>query len=194
MSGTLFPGWRPEGGDRERLAGLAASLAAARPADGPRLQMRRPDQWHVTLCFLGRELRHLVTPALLDAFADAATRIPPHGFTIERLACWRQSGVIVALPRACNALQALCDATHAAARRCGIPADKPGGQPHITLAYVARGLDGQPWLDDVDCSDAQLRVARFELLFNPGGRYEALGAWPLTGTALPAAPSQPSLL
>ena len=194
MSGALFPAWRPDAGDRERLAGLAASLAAARPANGPRPQMRRPDQWHVTLCFLGRDPRHLATPALPRAFAGVAARIPPHDFTVERLAYWPRSGVIVALPRACEALQALCDATYAAARRCGIDAGKPTRQPHITLAYLARGLDGQPWLDAVDCGGAPLRVARFELLFNPGGRYEALGQWPLAGTALPATPSQPPLL
>lgn len=194
MSLALFPGWRPDAGDRERLAGLAASLAAARPAGGPRLQTRRPDQWHVTLCFLGHDLRHLVTPALHEAFAAAAARIPPHDFSVERLAYWRQSGAIVALPRPCDALQALCDATHDAARRCGIRAEKPTRQPHVTLAYLARGLDEQPWLEAVDCGGAPLRVARFELLFNPGGRYETLGDWPLTGTALPAAPSQPSLL
>ena len=194
MSGTLFPGWRPDAAGRERLQAVVASLAAARPADGPGLQLRRPDQWHVTLCFLGYDLRHKVTPSLLEAFADVAARIPPHAFAIERLACWRQSGVIVALPRPCDALQALCEATHAAARRCGIPAEKPTGQPHVTLAYVPRGLEAQPWLDGVDCSGAPLRVAGFELLFNPGGRYEALGEWPLTGGALPQPPSQPSLL
>ena len=127
--------------------------------------------------------------ALWSAFSGVAARIPPHGFAIERLACWRQSGVIVALPRASDALQALCDATCAAARRCGIPAESPTGQPHITLAYVERGLDAQPWLDKVDCSGAPLRVEGFELLINPGGRYEALGEWPLTGAALPDVPS-----
>lgn len=193
MSGTLFPGWRPDAGGRERLAEVARALSAACPGGGPRLQMRRPDQWHVTLCFLGRDLRHLVTPPLLGAFAAVAARIPPHAFAIERLACWHQSGVIVALPRHCDALQALCDATHAAARRCGIPAE-PTSQPHITLAYIERGLDALPWLDKVDYSGAPLRVEGFELLFNPGGRYDALGEWPLTGTGLQDAPCQPSRL
>ena len=38
-----------------------------------------------------------------------------------------------------------------------------------------------------------LAVEGFELLFNPGGRYDALGAWPLRGAALPSPPQQPTL-
>lgn len=194
MSQALFPGWRPDAGGRERLAALIASLVAARPDGAPKLQPRRPDQWHATLCFIGYELRHLVTPALLDAFADAATRIPPHAFTVERVAYWRQSGAVVALPHACEELQALCDATRDAIRRCGLRPAQVTTQPHVTLAYLDRGLADQSWLTGIDCSGAPLRVDRFELLFNPGGRYEALAQWRLTGTALAVEPRQASLL
>ncbi|HRO26671.1 MAG TPA: 2'-5' RNA ligase family protein [Luteimonas sp.] len=194
MSQALFPGWRPDADGRERLATVADAIAAARPGDAPKPQRRRPDQWHATLCFLGYDLRHVVTPTLLDAFADAAARIPPHAFTLERVAYWRQSGAVVALPRSCDALQALCDATRDAAKRCGIRPKQVTTQPHVTLAYLDRGLDGQAWLEAVDCAGASLRVDGFELLFNPGGSYEALAAWPLTGTSLPAAPRQASLL
>ena len=134
-----------------------------------------------------------MTPALLDAFAGVATCIPPHTCTVERVAYWPQSGAVVALPHACAPLQALCDATIRAARRCGIRPKQVTTQPHVTLAYLERGLDEQPWLDAVDCAGAPLRIDRFELLFNPGGRYEALGAWPLLGTDLPAQPHQAGL-
>lgn len=194
MSQALFPGWRPDADGRERLAAIADAIAAARPQDGPGLQRRRADQWHATLCLFGYELRHLVTPPLLDALAGVAMRIPPHAFTIERVAYWRQSGAVVALPHACAALQALCDATRDAARACGIRPSQVTTQPHITLAYLERGLDPQPWLDAVDCAGAPLRVENFELLFNPGGRYESLGDWVLFGEGLPPpAPRQPGL-
>lgn len=194
MSQALFPGWRPDADGRERLAAVADAIAAARPADGPKLQRRRADQWHATLCFLGYDLRHLATPALLAAFAAAAARIPPHVFTVERVAYWHQSGAVVALPHPCPALQALCDATRDAARACGIRPQQVTTQPHVTLAYLDRGLDPQAWLDAVDCTGAPLRVDRFELLFNPGGHYEALGEWRLRGSRLPPpAPSQPGL-
>ena len=194
MSQALFPGWRPDADGLGQLKAVADAIAVERPVDGPKLQRRRADQWHATLCFLGYDLRRLVTPALLEAFADAATRIPPHAFSVERVAYWRQSGAVVALPHASDALLALCEASHHAVRRCGIRPQQVTTQPHLTLAYLDRGLDAQAWLDAVDCAGATLRVERFELLFNPGGHYEALGEWTLRGTGLPPpAPSQPGL-
>ncbi len=157
------------------------------------MQLRRPDQWHVTLCFVGETPGPVVAPALLAAFADAATRIPPHRFTIERLAYWRHSGAVVALPASCPALQALCDASHDAIRRAGVAPRERTTRPHLTLAFLDRGLPPQPWVDGVDCDGDPLAVDRFELLFNPGGRYDALGAWPLTGAALPEPPRQDAL-
>lgn len=193
MSQALFPGWRPDAAGRDGLAALAARLQAARPDGAPRPQPRRPDQWHATLCFIGYDQADTATPALHGALGGVAQRIPPHAFSIERITYWRQSGAVVALPADCPALQALCDATRDAIRGCGIRPLQVTTQPHVTLAYLDRHLEAQPWLDGVDCDVGPLRVERFELLFNPGGRYEALGAWPLTGTTLPAKPEQASL-
>lgn len=193
MSQALFPGWRPDAVNQERLAPVVAALHDARPAHAPPLTRRRPDQWHATLCFVGHGVQHLATPALLQAFADAAARIPPHSFTIERMVYWPGSGAVVALPHACPPLQELCDATHDALRRCGIKPMQVTRQPHITLAYLGKHHPPQPWLDGVDCTCNPLVVERFELLFNPGGRYEALGEWPLTGPALPPPPQQVTL-
>ncbi len=194
MSRALFPGWRPDAGGRERLAAVASALAAARPDGAPRLQPRRPDQWHATLCFIGYDVRHLATPALLDAFAGVATRLPAHAFTVERVAYWPQSGAVVALPRRCDALQALCDAARDAIRGRGIRPLQVTTQPHVTLAYLDRHLPAQPWLDAVDCGGDAVRVDGFELLYNPGGRYEPLAAWPLTGASLVLPPQQAPLL
>lgn len=193
MSGALFPGWRPDAGGREQVATLADRLREARPDGAPRLQPRRPDQWHATLCFIGYDAISLATPTLADALADAARRIPPHGFTIERVAYWAGSGAVVALPHDCPTLQALCDAMRDAIRRCGIRPLQVTTQPHVTLAYLGRHLPAQPWLDGIDCRVGTLRVERFELLFNPGGRYEALGEWALTGTGIPEEPEQARL-
>jgi len=193
VSGALFPGWRPDAAGRERLAALAAALQAARPGNGPRLQPRRGDQWHATLCFIGYDAIHLATPALLEALAAAAQRIPAHTFRVERLAYWPQSGAVVALPRECTALQALCDAVRDAIRACGIPPLQVTTQPHVTLAYLERHLPAQAWLDAIDCDGDALRVDAFELLVNAGDRYEALAEWPLTGLALPSRPTQATL-
>ena len=195
MSQALFPGWRPGADDAARLVPVAAALRDAGRERGLEPLARRPDQWHATLCFLGYDLRHLVAPALLDAFARAAAGIPAHDFRIERVAYWPQSGAVVALPFDCPPLQALCDATRDAIRRCGIAPLQVTTRPHVTLAYLDRHLAPQAWLDDIDCgATGTFRVDSFELLFNPGGRYEALASWALTGAALAPPPRQGTLL
>src|SRR3546814_18403487 len=107
----------------------------------------------VTLCCIGQGERHLATPALLGSFARASAHIPPHSFRIERIAYW-PSGAVVALPFDCPELQALCDATRDAIRRCGISPLQVTTQPHVTLAYLDRHLAAQDWLHDIDCSAA----------------------------------------
>ena len=164
------------------LAAVLASMQTARPADGPQLKPRRPDQWHITLCFIGDQVMHLVTPELLGAFAALGTSIPAHDFTIERLAYWPQSGAVVALPHACPTLLALCDATGNAPRKLDVRPEEVTRQSHITLAYLPRHLPAQSWLDGVHCAGDRMRVGSFELLCSTGGRYESLGHWPLTGT------------
>ena len=193
MSQALFPAWRPSADGRAALATLSQRLQAARPSGAPSLQLRRADQWHATLCFIGHGVGHLATPALLAAFAQAAERVPPHVWAVDRLAYWPQSGAVVALPQPDAALQALCDACRDAIRGCGIRPAQVTSQPHVTLAYLDRGLPAQPWLDAVACDVGPLEVAGFELLFNPGGRYEALGTWPLRGGPLRAPPRQEAL-
>ena len=185
MSQALFPAWRPSADGRAALATLSQRLQTARPLDAPSLQLRRPDQWHVTLCYIGNGLSPCVPAALRDAFASAAARVPPHAWTIERLAYWHHSGAVVALPAPCPSLQVLCDATRDAIRRAGIVPAAVTTRPHLTLAYLDRGLPAQAWLGAVDCPGVMFQVEHFELLFNPGGRYEALGTWPLTGTTPP---------
>ena len=194
MSRTLFTAWRPDIADQAALSGLRDRIVAARPQDAPRLSLRRPDQWHVTLCFVARELGESALETTRDALDRAASAIPPHVFTIGRVAFWRHSGALVALAAPSEPLQALCDANRDALQRAGIRPEDATTQPHLTLAYLERGAPPQPWVEQVDCKDAPLlRVDRFELLFNAGGRYEALGEWPLTGTDLPLRQSQPGL-
>jgi len=68
-------------------------------------------------------------------------------------------------------------------RGCGITTARPTTRPHVTLARTDRGLPHLPWLAGVDGAGGPLRVDGFELLFNPGARYEPLGSWRLTGRA-----------
>lgn len=193
VSRSLFAGWRPDADGRERLARLVSAVQAAKPASTPPLKLRRPDQWHVTLCFIGHDVGDAVAATASGALAPVAARIPPHAFRIERLAYWAGPGVIVALPARNAALQALCDACASALGRAGIGPLQESSQPHLTLAHAERRLPPQPWLEDVGCPAGDFRVDGFDLLYNPGGRYESLAHWPLTGANPPPAPRQAPL-
>lgn len=186
MSGALFAGWRPDAGGREQLAGLVSAMQTARPAEAELPRPRRPDQWHITLSVVGHHVGDAATARALDALAGVACRIPPHEIRIERLAHWNGPGAVVALPVRNPALQSLCDACGTALRAAGIQPLAATSQPHITLAHLPGDLAVQSWLAAVACERTPLRVDAFELLFNPGGRYEALAEWPLRGPPLPA--------
>src|SRR5690606_17180117 len=96
VSQALFPAWRPTDGEAARLAPVAAALREASREHGLRLgSLRRPDQWHVTLCFVGNGVRHLATPALRASFERVAACMPPHSFRFERIMYWPK-GVVVA--------------------------------------------------------------------------------------------------
>jgi RNA 2',3'-cyclic 3'-phosphodiesterase len=193
MAGSLFAGWRPEAGGRERLARIVAALDSARPADAVRAKARRPDQWHVTLCFIGQDVEPARAAAAREALAQVGGLVPPHAVRIERIAHWPGSGAVVALPAPSGALRALCDACDTALQGAGIAPAQATTQPHLTLAYLPKRLPLQHWCAAVDCGGAELLVQGFELLWNAGGRYEALAAWPLRGPPLAPAPRQDDL-
>lgn len=193
MSGALFAGWRPDADGRGRLAELVSAMQAARPAEAVLPRPRRPDQWHITLSFVGHHVGDAATARALDAFAGVASRIPPHEIGIERLAHWNGPGAVVALPVRNDALQSLCDACSAALRAVGIQPLRATSQPHVTLAYLPKGMAVQHWLAAVACEPMPIRVDGFELLFNSGGRYETLAGWPLRGPPLPMPPRQAGL-
>jgi 2'-5' RNA ligase len=197
VSQALFAGWTPDAPGREHLSRLLSEIRAAARPDAPRIEPRRPDQWHITLCFIGHALGDAVAATAARALVSVAGRVPPHAFRVERVAYWPGPGVIVALPEHNPTLQALCDDCAVSLRRAGIGPLAPirqTSQPHITLAYAGKRLPPQPWLDEVECPRAAFRVDRFELLYNPGGRYASLAQWPLTGADLPPQPQQVPLL
>ena len=195
MSQALFAGWTPDATGCAALSQLVSAIHATATDPGmPRIGLRRPDQWHITLCFIGHAVGEAVASAAARALAPVAGRIPPHAFRIERIAYWSGPGVIVALPERHPALQALCDECAVGLRRAGIGPIQETSQPHITLAYAGKRLAPQSWLDHVDCPRVDFRIDRFELLYNPGGRYESLARWPLTGAELPSPPRQAPLL
>jgi 2'-5' RNA ligase len=179
----------------EVLSDLDAAVAAARAGRGGHRDLRwtGPEDWHITLAFLG-DVPGPVTERLAPRLERAAARHQPFALALSG------AGAFSAAPRAralwCGlggdraALAALAASVAAAATRAGAAPPDAGRRfrPHLTLARARPPADvgdlvtalgpyaGPPW-----------RVDRLELIdSHPGGqpRYTTVGAWPLNGDTL----------
>ena len=135
----LFFALQPPEADRLALARLVpprVAAAARRPL--------RPDNLHLTLCFLGE------TPEAAVARLMTLAR-PFAGFhaqlSLDRIDFWPRSAVLVALPREDAArLQviSLASSVRAAAREAGFAPDESEFRPHVTLVRsLARARPGE---------------------------------------------------
>jgi 2'-5' RNA ligase len=111
-----------------RMAGLAAALASAR--------LQQPQQWHVTLVFLGA-----VPAAKLPVAhaAAAAVRAEPFELTLDTVEYWRRAGVLcLTAQRTPPALERLVTALRGELSQRGFATEQRAYRPHLTLARRAR--------------------------------------------------------
>jgi RNA 2',3'-cyclic 3'-phosphodiesterase len=166
------------------LADAVAPLRAARPE----LRWTGPDDWHVTLAFLG-EVAEPVLAGLAVRLGRAAGRHPAQRLAIRGGSAFprpaRATVVWAGLDADIGPLAALAASVAAGARRAGAPPPDEGRRyrPHITIARcrdaanvtdltsAIAGFAGAGWLA------ADVRLIRSNLRGEP--RYTELGRWPL---------------
>jgi 2'-5' RNA ligase len=174
-SRRLFFALWPDDGARARLAAAVREFV---PAGAGRPQ--RPDQWHVTLEFLGDVPVHRLQ-GLLDAAATAAG----DGFSCElkfdQLQHWKRPQVLCLAASSTPApLAALVQLLRAELQVRGFTPEARPFRPHVTLARKIR--QGPP---STHVEPFQWPVQAFSLvqsLTGPeGSRYTDLASWP-TGT------------
>ncbi|HTW76075.1 MAG TPA: RNA 2',3'-cyclic phosphodiesterase [Steroidobacteraceae bacterium] len=119
---------------RARLEQAAAGLRAALPG-----RWLDPQDWHVTLCFLGAVPERLLAP-----LREQAERIEARAFSLrlERAAYWREARLLAALAAAPPAALQLAAALRGLARSLGLAPDDKPLRPHVTLA---RGVPLALW-------------------------------------------------
>src|SRR6185437_1851554 len=151
----LFVGLAIDENVKEALERLTLRLRAK--DDG--LRWSTPDQWHVTLVFLGeveedararlvRELRQVRQPALR--------------LRMERLGVFERSGILHAEVEVTAELLRLYETVAAAVRRVGLEVEERPYRAHITLAR-ARNKDGRKTIARLGHSAEQQRLsARWE--------------------------------
>jgi 2'-5' RNA ligase len=169
MSERLFFALWPDPALREALRARIEQITAL--IEG---KPQRPDQWHVTLEFLGQ-----VPGERLPALRAAADRVSRSPVTIEfdRVEHWRKPQVVcLVASRVAAGLETLAAQLHVALAEEGFALDARPFRPHVTLARKVRAA--------VDsCLDPPLvwRSDGFALVRSvtdpSGSRYEPLDWW-----------------
>jgi len=169
----------------EALDELSSATAAMRSAR-PELRWTRPDQWHLTLAFLG-EVDDQALADLSVRLGRAAAGHPPMRLALHgagrfgnRVLWTRVSGDVVAL-------RGLAASVRAAARRARVAVEDRPYRPHITLARGREGTDLRPVVDALagfaghTWTAGELHLVRSRLGAGPErtSRYELLTSWML---------------
>lgn len=172
----------------EARAELHRATVAARAAH-PSLRWTRPDDWHVTLVFLG-EVPVALLPDLRGVLSEVAVRQGEFRLLLDGADRFGDRVLWAGLEGDLARLAALADAVRVAVTSCGLPGDERPFRGHLTLARSGRhdvhgirnaaaqlaSFKGTPW-----------EVTHLHLVGSTFGRsgpvrYRNVDTWPLTGT------------
>ncbi|WP_019874895.1 RNA 2',3'-cyclic phosphodiesterase [Sporichthya polymorpha] len=120
----------------EALAALDAELGRVRAIAPHGLRWTRPEQWHLTLAFLG-EVADDTVPALTAAL-DAVMSDAPMTLRLAGGGCFGTNVLWVGLAGDVHALRTLAEAVTAAARGVAVELDDRPYRPHLTLARAGK--------------------------------------------------------
>ena len=168
--------------DRVEALAVRARVWGNRPA----LRLLVPENWHVTLRFLG-EINEDRIPELAAVLETWAKRKSPLTFVDRGWGCfgsYKAPRVVTlsleAFPDAARAV----DGLHKALDEAGFPGDGKPWKPHVTLAY-GNGEDPGPWPQELPGGRAPAlfnRAALFESTLGPAGsHYEERASVDLIG-------------
>ena len=185
----LFVALTPPGEAIEALRAITAALRSLGPGErAPRLRWTRPEQWHVTLVFLG-EVGDDLVGELTRRLSRAAARHPPLSLSLGEGGRFGHRVLWTRVQGDREGLRRLAASAAAAARRSRVPVEDRPYRPHLTLARATGEVDlrplvhqlaawqGPPWVA------TQLHLVRSRLGAAPGGfaSHEPIAGWPLSG-------------
>ena len=160
-------------------------------ADAADLRWTRPEQWHLTLAFLG-EVPDDKREELDERLARAAGRHPPLTLRFAGAGRFGTRLLFTKVDGDRGPLTRLADSVSAAARRSRIPVEDRPYRPHLTLARGRDGEDLRPLAARLEAfagrewTASRLDLVESRLGQGPGrtARYASLASWPLTGRPL----------
>lgn len=180
----LFVALGLPGGVVEELHTATAGVRSRAPG----LRWTRPEQWHLTLVFVG-EVDGDVTAELARRLQRAAQRHPPLTLTLGGGGRFGHRVLWTGVQGDRDGLRRLAASAAAAARRCGLPGQPGAYRPHLTLARASGGADLRPLVDELRAWKGSSWVAgsvqlmRSHLGAGQDGTalHELISGWPLSG-------------
>ncbi|GAA5153676.1 RNA 2',3'-cyclic phosphodiesterase [Pseudonocardia eucalypti] len=182
----LFVALNPPAEVVEQLRAAIRPLAES--TSGP-VRWARPDQWHLTLAFLG-EVDDAARADPTTRLARVASRAAPPALSVAGAGRFGHRVLWAGLHGDIPDLRRMAASVRAAARRAGLlkPDARPY-RPHLTLARSAGGTDLRPLAAALDgftsspWTAEELLLVRSRLGAGPGrsSDYDTVGSWPLGG-------------
>lgn len=181
----------------EVIEELAARVAALRVLE-PELRWSRPQQWHLTLAFLG-EVGEESRAEFTRRLGKAAGRYAPLTLSFGGGGRFGHRVLWTRVHGERDRLRKLADTVRAAARRSDLATEQRPYRPHLTLARATTAAadlsplvdalapyEGSTWTAD------ELHLVHSRLGAGPGGTalHEPIRSWPLSGSATGAADSR----
>lgn len=158
MTQRLFIAIYPPAAAVADLAAVAAQLPFSRPhAEGLSLRPVPPEQWHVTVAFLGilDDAQAAAAQAAMRAAAAGTVRAPRLRLTGGgRFDNGRAGAAWTGLDGDLDVLHDLATRLRDALAGVGVPFDARPYQPHLTLARPGDRLDADQWREVLERLDA----------------------------------------
>jgi RNA 2',3'-cyclic 3'-phosphodiesterase len=154
----------------------------------PELRWTQPEQWHLTLAFLG-EVDDKARIDVTERLGRAASRHPPLALALagagrfgDRVLWTRVTGDVAPLCR-------LAESVRAAVRRARLPIEDRPYRPHLTLARARDRADLRPAVEALagfagcawTATELHLMCSHLGAESGRSARYEVVATWPLTG-------------
>lgn len=164
-----------------RMAGLCVL--------GRDLRWSRPEQWHLTLAFLG-DVGDETRGELSRRLGRAAGRYSPLTLSFGGGGRFGHRVLWTRVHGERDRLRRLADSVRAAARRSGLAAEQRPYRPHLTLARATTtAVDLRPLVDELAPYEGrswtadELHLVHSRLGAGPGGTalHEPVSSWPLRG-------------
>jgi 2'-5' RNA ligase len=180
----LFVALTPPG---EVVRELLSATAGLREV-APELRWTRPEQWHLTLAFLGK-VGDDVLDELTRRLGRTAARHRPLSLSLGGGGRFGHQVLWTGVRGDRDGLRRLAASAQAAGRRSGLPVEQRPYRPHLTLARAELGTDLRPLVErlapweGLPWRATRLHLVRSRLGAAPGGfaLHEPIAGWFLGG-------------